>query len=216
MFHVPAFIFDFDGVIANSMNMHMSAWQQAYHAVFQIPLNDPNRIAGMDSIKIARMLSHELGQQSKWEDFLARKRALVLTLVDTIELLPGAALFLESLPRQEIKHAICTNATRPFIYRILGNHGIEVPPNITVEDVKHPKPHPEPYLKAIELLGIPQDLKSQVIVFEDSRHGVRSAKEAGLHCIGIRTMHTTEELRSAGAKQVVGDLAEAAELLKIT
>jgi HAD superfamily hydrolase (TIGR01509 family) len=209
MFPAEAYIFDFDGVIADSMSMHQSAWKQAHLDVFGSSLANIERIAGLDSIRIAHKLAHEAQKQNSWREFLARKRELVLGLIDTIALLPGAAEFLDRLRQDKILHAICTNATEAFLCRVLGNHNLEVPPHITVDQVTHPKPHPEPYLEATQLLGISPALRSQVIAFEDSRHGLRSAKTAGLYCIGISSMHSKEELTSAGAKEVYPSLAAA-------
>ena len=209
MFHAPAYIFDFDGVIADSMSMHMSAWSQAHQDIFGRELAQLQRIAGLDSIKIARKLATEAQMADKWELFLAKKRSLVLDLVDTIELLPGARDFLSHLQKSKVPHGICTNATKAFIERVLVNHQILVPPHITVDMVARPKPHPEPYLKAVELLEVPLAQQSEVVVFEDSRHGLRAAKDAGLYCIGLSTMHSKEELISAGAKKVYTSLEEA-------
>ncbi|MEI8024759.1 MAG: HAD family phosphatase [Pseudomonadota bacterium] len=202
MFHAPAYIFDFDGVIADSMSMHMSAWSRAHQEIFGRELMQIQRIAGLDSIKIARKLALEAQMADQWELFLAKKRSLVLELVDTIELLPGAKDFLSQLQKSKVPHGICTNANKAFIERVLGNHKIPIPLHITVDMVARPKPHPEPYLKTVELLEVPLAQQSDVIVFEDSRHGLRAAKDAGLYCIGLTTIHSKEELISAGAKKV--------------
>jgi beta-phosphoglucomutase-like phosphatase (HAD superfamily) len=50
------------------------------------------------------------------------------------------------------------------------------------DEVVHGKPHPEPYLKAAELLGV--DIKD-CIAFEDSHTGMASAEASGAHTIGI-------------------------------
>jgi len=209
MFRAPAYIFDFDGVIADSMSMHMSAWSKAHQLIFGRDLVQIERIAGLDSIKIARKLASEAQKAGDWELFLAKKRSLVLELVDTIELLPGAREFLSGLREAKVPHGICTNATQAFIERVLGNHNIPIPPHITVDMVTYPKPHPEPYRKAVDLLRVPLAQHSSVVVFEDSRHGLRAAKDAGLYCIGLTTMHRREELISAGAKKVYESLEQA-------
>jgi haloacid dehalogenase superfamily, subfamily IA, variant 3 with third motif having DD or ED len=50
------------------------------------------------------------------------------------------------------------------------------------DEVVHGKPHPEPYLRAAELLGV--EIKD-CIAFEDSHTGMASAEAAGAHAIGI-------------------------------
>jgi beta-phosphoglucomutase-like phosphatase (HAD superfamily) len=50
------------------------------------------------------------------------------------------------------------------------------------DDVTNGKPHPEPYLRAAELLGVaPEDC----LAFEDSPTGLASAEAAGCHAIGV-------------------------------
>jgi HAD superfamily hydrolase (TIGR01509 family) len=52
--------------------------------------------------------------------------------------------------------------------------------------VQHPKPHPEIYLRAAQLLGVsPQDC----VVFEDSFSGVQAARAAGARIVGLTTTH---------------------------
>ncbi|MCD4759690.1 HAD family phosphatase [archaeon] len=50
---------------------------------------------------------------------------------------------------------------------------------ITGEDVKNHKPHPEPYLKALQLMNLSS---SDCLVFEDSAIGVKAALDAGIKC----------------------------------
>jgi beta-phosphoglucomutase-like phosphatase (HAD superfamily) len=53
------------------------------------------------------------------------------------------------------------------------------------DDVLHGKPHPEPYLKAAELLGVkPEDC----VAFEDSISGLKSAEAAGTRAVGIKNI----------------------------
>mgnify|MGYP001614723318 CR=1 FL=1 len=51
---------------------------------------------------------------------------------------------------------------------------------ITCEDVKHQKPHPEPYLKAMKELNVSPE---NCIVFEDSEIGINSAQSAGIKTV---------------------------------
>ena len=55
---------------------------------------------------------------------------------------------------------------------------------VTVEDVINGKPHPEPYLRVVEKLGVPA---SKCLVIEDAVNGIYSAKEAGCRTVGLTT-----------------------------
>jgi HAD superfamily hydrolase (TIGR01509 family) len=58
------------------------------------------------------------------------------------------------------------------------------------DDVTHGKPHPEPYLKAAELLGVEP---GECIAIEDSVTGLRSAEAAGCLPLGIVNLMHLEQ-----------------------
>jgi beta-phosphoglucomutase-like phosphatase (HAD superfamily) len=61
---------------------------------------------------------------------------------------------------------------------------------VSADDVYESKPHPEVFLKAAQLLGVPP---SQCIVFEDAPKGVEAAGNADMQCVVLTTMHKREE-----------------------
>ena len=68
------------------------------------------------------------------------------------------------------------------------------------------KPHPDPYLIAMERLGVPAH---DCVVFEDSRSGVRAGVAANVAAVvGVRSELGDEDLRGAGAQVTVGDWTE--------
>jgi sugar-phosphatase len=67
---------------------------------------------------------------------------------------------------------------------------------ITADDVATGKPHPGPYLKGAELLGV--DPK-QCLVIEDAPAGIRSAHASGMKAIGLTSSHPASALSEADA-----------------
>ena len=67
---------------------------------------------------------------------------------------------------------------------------------VTADDVVNGKPHPEPYLKGAEGLGIDPKL---CIAFEDAPAGIRAAQAAGMRVIALATTFPREELHEATA-----------------
>jgi HAD superfamily hydrolase (TIGR01509 family) len=80
---------------------------------------------------------------------------------------------------------------------------------ITTEDVRHTKPDPEPYLKALAKTGCKP---SECLVVEDAERGLAAAKAAGIPCVVIPNGFTSQgEFRSAhrildGIHQVVDEV----------
>ncbi len=74
---------------------------------------------------------------------------------------------------------------------------------ITADDVANGKPHPAPYLKGAELLGVNPD---ECLVIEDAPAGIQSAHAARMRVIGLASTYPASALREADA--VVEKLAQ--------
>lgn len=81
---------------------------------------------------------------------------------------------------------------------------------ISGDHVTQRKPAPEAFLVAAWLLGVKPN---SMIVVEDSTHGIRAARLARAHVVGIATNADAEVLRMAEAHQVVGNHRELLEHL---
>ncbi len=75
---------------------------------------------------------------------------------------------------------------------------------VTIEDVKHGKPHPDPYLKAVKISGLKP---AECLVIEDTERGVTAAKAAGLRCFAVPTELSAENDFSK-ADRVLKNLGE--------
>ncbi len=95
-----------------------------------------------------------------------------------VEWMPGALDLLRLIAGRGASTALVTMAYRPIAEAIRAATGLDVFPVIVAgDDVQHSKPHPEPYLRALQLLGAdPRD----ACAFEDSEVGAESAMAAGL------------------------------------
>lgn len=99
-------------------------------------------------------------------------------------LVPGLRAFLERHRRAPM--ALASNAEPENIALLLDEAGLRPYFRVVLDGnrVTSPKPHPEIYLRAAELLGVPP---SRCVVFEDSLTGVAAGRAAGMKVIGIRT-----------------------------
>lgn len=193
------------------MSLHLSGWQNAHRRVFSEDLHDPKRLSGLSGKKISAMLAEEQKKPSKAAELLTTKRALMRELRETVELLPGAKDLINKLNANKIPHAICSNATREFIDHVLNVHGLKVDHIVSIESTNTPKPHPGPYKLACEMLGFSENSYSEIAGFEDSRHGMRAVKDAGLFGVGVLSHNSSESLKACGAKKTFASLAEASQ-----
>ncbi|GIV16337.1 MAG: hydrolase [Armatimonadota bacterium] len=77
--------------------------------------------------------------------------------------------------------------------------------NVCGRDFVHGKPHPEIFLTAAALLGVPPE---RCVVIEDAPAGVQAAKAGGMRCVGVARRGDTDLLLAAGADRVVVSLDE--------
>jgi HAD superfamily hydrolase (TIGR01509 family) len=95
--------------------------------------------------------------------------------------------------------AVVSSAVRTEIDAVLGGAGLAdaITAIVSVDDVAERKPHPEPYERALDLLGRP----AAAVAFEDTDVGIAAAQAAGLRCVGVATSLPPERL--AAAEEVV-------------
>ncbi len=101
-----------------------------------------------------------------------------------IDLLPGAEMAVRAVAASGIKIALVTSGERPYAEGFMKMADLtEVfSASVTLDDVTKLKPHPEPYLKAAELVGADQ---SKCLVFEDSLAGFAAVRAAKMLCVGV-------------------------------
>ncbi|KQR55038.1 hydrolase [Leifsonia sp. Leaf336] len=96
---------------------------------------------------------------------------------------PGARELLKSLRERGVRTALVTMSVRSMAEQIVAAipfDGFDI--IVSGDEVTEPKPHPEPYLRAAELLGIEP---SQAVAIEDSLVGLSSAVASGATTIGV-------------------------------
>lgn len=215
-FKTQAVIFDFDGVLINSVAIHKRAWKDAYRTIFNepFPAIDPGRLSGLSSHEIASQITSAGNHPEKSELLLSYKNCL-LNQLRTPPLVDGAREIVDHLKQHDIPYAICSNAQSYFIEQITIENGFSFPVIIGFDNSPKPKPSPDGYIHAAKILGIPPKEFDKVIVFEDSYTGISAAVSAGMFPYGIEYQHTPEELYAFGAKETTRDLATLWESKKL-
>jgi sugar-phosphatase len=128
---------------------------------------------------------------------------------DGVVALPGAAELLALGAGRGLEVAIVTSCTAPLAETRLRVAGLRAPAvMVTAERTERPKPNPDPYLLAAELLGL--DPRA-CLVLEDAPAGIASGVAAGMRVVAVRTSHGDPAL--TGAHLVVDDAAAFVALL---
>jgi beta-phosphoglucomutase len=215
---VRAALFDFDGVLVDSEPVHFRAMRDSLLAEgVRIELDE---YAGLymgydDRESIRRALEHHGvgGPQELLGRLAVRKAELYGRFLVEIPFLPGAQALVRGLA-ERIPVGIASGARRSEIESILQAAGLRDAFGAIVgaEDVRHGKPHPEPYLTAMALLAprAPGLRAEQCVVFEDSTAGVAAARAAGMKVVAVTTSNPASRL--GAAHRVVASLEEVGDL----
>ncbi len=207
-----AILFDFDGVVVDSFEMHKTAWIRAFQEVTQLPFPkmNPEELTGKSSRTIASIICEHGNVNDKIDEIFRVKTELIVDGTLSPTLLDGAKEALELCVEENIPYAIASNAPRDYILAVLRQNKIDEPLVLGFEEVKNPKPAPDLFLLAAEKLGVSST--EEIIVFEDSVPGLIAAKSANMRPIGIRGKFEDNQMIDAGATVIYSSLAEALEM----
>ena len=203
------FIFDMDGVVIDSNPYHKIAWEKFLNGQgisFDDQLFD-NVLSGRTGPTSLRLIFGEDLSQEKLDQYLEEVDSNyqnILRQSDDVRPIAGVHAFLDQITGNGMKLALATSA--PTLNIELGLQKLQLENTfehiVGKVDVSHGKPHPEVYLRSLELLGMAAE---NCIVFEDSKAGIQSALSAGIQVVGIASGHSKEELLEEGVSMVVDD-----------
>lgn len=200
-----AVLFDLDGVLLDSMPYHVLAWQEVFGRYgAQIEPDEIYSREGSRTAEMARMVAenHGLDLSETERTQLIQEKSMLYNELSRAEMMAGVVELIEELKRRRIWIAIVTGTFRENLLRVMPADLVrQFDVIITGGDVQNGKPHPEPYLKAAEKLGLsPEDC----VVVENAELGIASGKAAGMFCIGVTSTQTEEQLKQADL--IVSDL----------
>jgi sugar-phosphatase len=189
MLRCRAFLFDLDGVLADSIanvERHWRAFADRHALDPDAVLSVVHGRRAIDTIR--DLVPHaDLDAEYRWlEDAES-------TDTDGITALPGAADVLTQLPRDA--WAVVTSGTRAVALARLRAAGLPTPPLlVAAEDLTRGKPDPEGYLRAATRLGV---APADCVVVEDAPAGAAAARAGGMRLVALMTTYGASELQPA-------------------
>jgi mannitol-1-/sugar-/sorbitol-6-phosphatase len=195
-----ALLFDLDGVLIDSTPAVARVWHQwALDHGFN-PEEVVARAHGRPSLATVRDYLPHADHDAENREVERREIADLAGVVP----LPGALALLASLPPD--RWTIVTSCTRRLAEVRIKAAGLPLPARmVTSTDITHGKPHPEPYLKGVSLLGFPA---AQCVVLEDAPAGIQSGRSAAAKVIALKTTAPPAALRDAGADWILNNCAD--------
>ena len=195
---IKAILFDFDGVIVNSMPYHIEAWQETFQP-FDVYLepDDVLLTEGCRSIELARLVAerHSLGLTESELGSITRRKTELYHEITRAEVNPDVEPLLTMIRGFGVRTGLVTGSALASIQDTLpGNISVLLDIIVTGDDVEFGKPDPAGYLKAAETLGV---APGQCLVVENAPLGIEAAKRAGMTVLALGTTLARSHLEAA-------------------
>ncbi len=208
---IEAVIFDVDGTLVDSVDLHARAWQEAF-ARFgkRIPFEDVRSQIGKGGDQLmpvffTRAELDDFGEEMESfrgdlykREYLPRVRAF-----------PQVRELFERVRAEGKRIALASSAKEEELgeYKKIANVADLVEEETSADDAEKSKPHPDIFEAALALLGDP--VPGRVIVVGDTPYDAEAARKAGLRTIGLLAGGFPEQdLRVAGCVEIYRDAAD--------
>lgn len=183
-------IFDLDGVLIDSKDIHFNALNLALNDLdpkYVISRSEQDLVyEGLTTRDKLRILSNQKGLPAEtydtiWEAKQTYSSMMFLKTDTDIELV----LMISAIKKAGIKVAVASNSIRETLNNCLSSLGIlgQLDYTLSNEDVDSPKPSPEIYLRTMSHLGAEPPT---TIIFEDSPVGQEAATRSGATLVRIK------------------------------
>lgn len=200
-------VFDFDGVVVDSEPMHeralsFAAAKLGLHFTPKMALARYVGLADRDAYRLICEDNKQTPSPEGFDELSAHKWKFAQAAIANGEVpaYPGTIALMHEAFDANYPLAICSGARRHEIVLMLERLNISHMLRfiVSADDVRHSKPHPEPYLATAALLGVHP---SGCVTLEDTDKGIASAKAAGYYVIAVG--HTLPLSRLTAADRFV-------------
>ena len=204
-------IFDVDGTLVDSVDIHAQAWQDAFaefgHDVEFTKVRQQIGKGG-DQLMPVFLTSHEIDAFGKR---LESRRAEILKqrYLDKIKGFPRVRELVQRLQSDRVQVVLASSAKKDELQTYKKIAGIDdlISQETTSDDAEKSKPHPDIFHAAVQKLkGVARD---DILVVGDSPYDMQAAGKAGLKSVGVLCGGFSEqELREAGSMEIYRDPAD--------
>ncbi len=184
---IKAFLFDLDGVLTDTSELHFQAWKKlAEEEGISFTPQDNEALRGVsrrESLNL--LLKGKPVSPGQAHQMMARKNGYYIRLVEQMtpaDLLPGALDMIEEIRQLGLKQAIVSSSKNALLVlerlQITAKFDAVIDGNAPARS----KPHPDLFLLAAQALGLPP---ANCLVVEDAEAGVQAAHAAGMPALGL-------------------------------
>lgn len=213
-----AALVDMDGTLYDSMPLHAEAWHRMATEIGIPSTRDEFFLyEGRTGASTLNILFQRAYGRPATEDEIARlyhRKTELFSAMTPPDVMPGAQELMNFFRDAGMKRVLVTGSGQnSLISRLATDYpGIFLPDMmVTGHDVTHGKPHPEPFIKAMQKARVSP---SGAIAIENAPLGVESADRAGVFTVAVMTGPIPrEEFERAGAAVIFPSMPEAAKAM---
>lgn len=205
---------DMDGTLYDSMPLHARAWltmvtELGIDATLEEFFLYEGR-TGRSTIDIIFQRAYGRNASVEEAERLYKRKTEIFASYPPVEVMPGAQRLIGRLLERGVECVLVTGSGQnTLLNRLCADYPGAFGKRVTSRDVTHGKPHPEPYLKALEMGGIAAD---EAIAFENAPLGVMSAVAAGVCTVAVMTGPIPRhEFETAGADMIFESMPQCAD-----
>jgi len=206
-----AVIFDIDGTLVDSVDLHAQAWQEAFRDFgHEIDYGAIRRQIGKGGDQLMPVFLSEEELRAKGEALEKHRTAIFKEkYLPRVTSFPGVRALFERLRGDGKQIVLASSAKKDEIeiYKRIADIADLVSAEVSADDVAKSKPHPDVFESALsKLRGIGAD---QAVAVGDSPYDAEAAAKARLRTIGVLCGGFPErDLRQAGCAAIAQDPAE--------
>jgi len=186
---LKAVLFDLDGVLVDTSQLHADAWAQLARSVgAQPPADIKDRVRGISRIESLKIALGDLATRysdQELHDLAAQKNSRYLDMIKQLtpdDLLPGVMALFDDLDSAGIKIVLCSaSKNAKAVLRAVGI--LDCFDAIADgHSYKCGKPHPDVFWTGARMLGL---TPAECVVVEDAAAGITAALDGGFVAIGM-------------------------------
>ena len=206
-----ALIFDVDGTLVDSVDLHAQAWQEGFREFGkEVGFAEARSQIGKGSDTLLPAFLNE-DEVAEFGKALADRRGAIFKerYLKQVKPFPRVRELFERLRRGHWKIALASSGKADeveYYQKLVGIKDL-VDAATSSADAERSKPHPDIFTAALDKLGLPS--QEDIVVIGDTPYDVEAAGKAGLRTLALRCGGFAEEdLRKAGAFAIYQDPAD--------
>lgn len=193
---IEGILFDFDGVIADTMDFNFECWNAAFSNYgYDLKKREYLLMEGTGAKTIGLTFIEKIdGPKPTWQQIQKYKNDLFISGYK-LKIYPVIINIIKYLNEKKIPFALVTGSDRMRLKAIFDAELLKQFKGIvTMEDTQRGKPFADPYLRGAEILNVSPE---NCLVVENAPSGISAGKNAGAYTVALMTTLEKEDLSNA-------------------